>query len=337
VLTALLVLLLSVSLLAARRVQQRRTQRAETDLRTIFETAPIGNLVLDADDRIVVANPALARIVGCDARVLADRPLDVLVEAADVPLLRIALAELRHGVTARLETEIRLRDVTSGALVPASIHAAVLERAGGGAKRVLLQVLDVTERKRVEASLQHMADHDSLTGLLNRRRFEQELERHLGNMRRYGAEGAAIVLDVDHFKPINDTFGHGAGDELIVRVARILQGRLRATDAIARLGGDEFAILLPKADRAGAEAVARSLVETVRTQMACPETRPDRPITISLGVVMLEEHAAPSSAAIVAAADLAMYEAKSAGRDGYAFFGGDTSGVRAASAPTLAA
>jgi diguanylate cyclase (GGDEF)-like protein len=176
---------------------------------------------------------------------------------------------------------------------------------------VLLQILDVTERKRAEAQLQHMADHDPLTGLLNRRRFEQELERHIAHMGRYGAEGAAIMRDVDRFQPINDTFGHGEGDRVIVRVAELVRARLRTTDAIARLGGDEFAILLPKADRAGAEAVARSLVETVRTEG----------ITISVGVAMFDEHPAPSTEAIVAAADLAMYEAKRAGRNRYAVFG----------------
>jgi diguanylate cyclase (GGDEF)-like protein/PAS domain S-box-containing protein len=320
--TALIALPLLAGLPATRRAKGRRARRAVADLRTIFETAPIGHLVLDAEDRVVLANRALAHIVGGDPGTLAGRPLDALVHPADLALLRIVLAELRHDVCATLETEIRLRRLGArdgDDVVPAAVHAAVLEHGGSGPRRVLLQILDVTERKRAEAQLQHMADHDPLTGLLNRRRFEQELERHLARARRYGAEGAAIVLDVDRFKPINDTLGHGAGDRVIVRVAELVRARLRTSDAIARLGGDEFAILLPKADRAGAEAVARSLVETVRAEALQGEDT--GPITISVGVAMLVEHPAPSTEAIIAAADLAMYEAKRAGRNGYAVFG----------------
>ncbi|HYV14797.1 MAG TPA: diguanylate cyclase [Conexibacter sp.] len=308
------------SLPLARRARGRGARRADAELRAIFETAPIGHLVLDCEDRIVLANPALERIVGAPRHMLTSCSLDALVHPEDLPLLRIVLAELRHDVCATLETEIRLRPLAVRRdPVPVAVHAAVLEPGGRGPRRVLLQVLDATERKRAEAQLQHMADHDPLTGLLNRRSFERELERHIAHMRRYGAEGAAIVLDVDRFKPVNDTYGHGAGDRLIVRVAELVRARLRTTDAIARLGGDEFAILLPKADRAGAEAVAHSLVETVRAE-AGTDGDTGGPITISVGVAMLDEHPAPSTAAIIAAADLAMYEAKRAGRNGYAVF-----------------
>jgi len=318
--SALIALPLMASLPLARRARGRGARRADAELRAIFETAPIGHLVLDCEDRIVLANPALERIVGAPRHMLTSCSLDALVHPEDLPLLRIVLAELRHDVCATLETEIRLRPLAVRRdPVPVAVHAAVLEPGGRGPRRVLLQVLDATERKRAEAQLQHMADHDPLTGLLNRRSFERELERHIAHMRRYGAEGAAIVLDVDRFKPVNDTYGHGAGDRLIVRVAELVRARLRTTDAIARLGGDEFAILLPKADRAGAEAVAHSLVETVRAE-AGTDGDTGGPITISVGVAMLDEHPAPSTAAIIAAADLAMYEAKRAGRNGYAVF-----------------
>ncbi len=325
----LVILLFACTLLLARRARERVTRRTARDLRTIFETAPIGSLVLDAEDRIVSANPALARIAGCDADELTGRTLDALVTPADVPLLRIALAELRHGVSPALETEIRLCANAGDQPVTTAIHAAAL--AGGDRQRLLLQVLDVTERKRVEAQLQHMADHDPLTGLFNRRRFEQELVRHVAHAQRYGAEGAAMVLDVDRFKSVNDTYGHGAGDRLIERVAQTLNARLRTTDMLARLGGDEFAILLPKADRDGAEALARQLVEAVRT---CD---PDGAVTISVGVVVFADLAELGAATIVAAADAAMYEAKSAGRDRYACFAtGTREGIRITAQPTVA-
>jgi diguanylate cyclase (GGDEF)-like protein/PAS domain S-box-containing protein len=322
-----LVLILVSAVPLARRAHLRAAAAAQADLQTIFDAAPIGNLVLDGDERVVNVNAAFARLVGRPARELPGQALAQLVHAEDLKLLRIGFAQLRHDVSAELATEVRLLHAVTGAPIAASIHATRLTRRGAGAPRMLVQVLDVTERKRVEAQLKHLADHDSLTSLLNRRRFEQELARHAAQVRRYGAEGAVMVLDVDHFKLVNDTCGHGAGDRLIVGVAAALQRRLRETDVIARLGGDEFAILLPKADRDGAEAVARSLVETIREHAAEPrdgELRPPQRVTISVGVAMMDACGELTADEIVAAADVAMYAAKKAGRDGYAFAGAPT-------------
>ena len=139
----------------------------------------------------------------------------------------------------------------SGSAVWVAINSTLVRDADGKPLHFLSQMQDVTERRRHEAELRHMADHDPLTGLLNRRSFERELERHVAYVERYGPRGAAIVLDLDHFKTINDTLGHSAGDELIVRVAHALRSRLRESDVLARLGGDEFAILLPEATAGG--------------------------------------------------------------------------------------
>ena len=165
--------------------------------------------------------------------------------------------------------------------------------------------------------LRHLADHDSLTELPNRRRFEQELARHLAHVRRYGPEGAALVLDLDCFKLVNDTFGHAAGDRLLARVARVLRERLRATDVVARIGGDEFAILLPRVDAAGATAVARSLVETVRAEALTADAQG---VTISIGVIVFDPRSPVVPEGVLAAADIAMYDAKAAGGDAWAFY-----------------
>ncbi len=182
----------------------------------------------------------------------------------------------------------------------------------------------MSERKRFETELRHLADHDPLTGLLNRRRFELEVERQLRLAQRYRRPGAVIVLDVDRFKQINDTYGHSVGDRLIVSVADALRARLRASDAIARLGGDEFAVLLPEIDRAGVEAVARELVQAVAAHTACVDGRVLPRVTISVGVATFGPDAGLDREALVVAADTAMYRAKEAGRNGYAI--GDADG-----------
>lgn len=321
------VVLAVLAALTARRLHRRAVRRAEANLRTIFDTAPIGNAVLGADDRLVEANQALARIVGSTVQELRGRTLDRLVHAEDAGPLREAIALLRDGSRRTLETEVRVVHAT-GQTVPAAVHAAALRDAdvrgtvrGGREPRVLLQVLDITERKRVEEHLQHMADHDPLTGLLNRRRFEQELDRHVARARRYGVEGAVLVLDVDRFKQVNDAYGHTTGDRVITSVARVLRRRLRTTDTLARLGGDEFAVLLPKADRREAEIVARRLVEAVRAQADPADDRGG--VTISVGVTVLDDRSELTSEAAVADADLAMYDAKDAGGDCFAFFCAD--------------
>jgi diguanylate cyclase (GGDEF)-like protein len=107
-----------------------------------------------------------------------------------------------------------------------------------------------------------MVDHDPLTGLLNRRAYEAILTDHLSRGNRYGHEGAIMMLDLDEFKQVNDTLGHSAGDDLIIRVGAALASRLRESDTVARLGGDEFAVLLPKGGCAEAEQVAGALASS---------------------------------------------------------------------------
>ena len=164
-----------------------------------------------------------------------------------------------------------------------------------------------------------MADHDPLTGLLNRRCFELEVERHLAQVARYGVTGALLVLDIDHFKTINDSLGHSAGDELIIGVAAVLVERLRRTDAVARLGGDEFAVLLPHAGEDEAKTLGQSLLDGVRERTAQLDGQRRRAITMSLGIAMFDG-AAVTPEDMIVNADLAMYDAKEAGRDRLALY-----------------
>ena len=197
------------------------------------------------------------------------------------------------------------------ALAASLLALAALRRRAASDRRDLRTLLATTSQ------LRHLADHDALTGLPNRRRFEQELARHLAHVRRHGPEGAALVLDLDCFKPVNDTFGHAAGDRLLARVADVLRERLRVTDVVARLGGDEFAILLPRVDRAGAGAVAHSIVETVRAEALTADAHG---VTVSIGVVPFDACATALPDGVLALADLAMYDAKAAGGDGWALY-----------------
>jgi diguanylate cyclase (GGDEF)-like protein len=224
--------------------------------------------------------------------------------------LRALLAAVRRGEQPSGELEIRFNH-RDGHIIDLGLHVAVLSGAGGERGRTLVQVVDVTDRTRLEEQLRALADRDPMTGLLNRRRFDEELDAHLERCRRYGSEGAVVVLDVDGFKSVNDTQGHHAGDELIMGIGSLLRDRLRSSDVVARLGGDEFALLLPRASRDEANLVAEALVTGVRDELG---------VTISLGIAMVGDGGCRSGDQLLIAADRAMYEAKAAGRDGHAFF-----------------
>src|SRR5665811_1360656 len=127
---------------------------------------------------------------------------------------------------------------------------AVLEKLEEGDRAVVLAALEHAER--TETELRYLADHDSLTGLLDRRRFRAELDQHVSFSARYGGPGAVMIVDIDGLKAINDSLGHQAGDNLIRQVADVLRERVRGTDIVARLSGDELAILMPQTDTEGA-------------------------------------------------------------------------------------
>jgi diguanylate cyclase (GGDEF)-like protein len=196
-----------------------------------------------------------------------------------------------------------------------SLTSTLLTGEHGAADQVLMNLVDVSERHRYEQELAALADSDPLTGLANRRRFSQELNRHVAECRRYGVRGGVLLLDLDHFKAVNDTLGHAAGDELLTVVAEILRHRLRGTDVVARLGGDEFAVLLPHADRKAVEMVSQSVVDEIRTRLCgLGDTRAQ--VTVSVGGTLVSS-AHSSGAEVLAAADVAMYAAKAAGRNQY--------------------
>jgi diguanylate cyclase (GGDEF)-like protein len=188
---------------------------------------------------------------------------------------------------------------------------SVLKKLDPGDRRVVLEALERAEK--TEAELRYLADHDSLTGLLDRRRFRSELDQYVSFSARYGGQGAVMIIDIDGLKAVNDRLGHHVGDNLIRQIARILRERVRVTDIVARLSGDEFAVLMPQTDVEG----ALQLGEDLRAQVA-ESVRPtldDDPVTISVGISMYGPEHPEGHEAVLIAADEAMYQAKEEGRD----------------------
>jgi len=276
-----------------------------------FDRSPIGMAVFNTDGEYVRVNAALSELLGRAPEDLLGRRDQELTHPDDRQADLDAAWEILEGRIDTHQTEKRFMR-PDGSVVWALANLTFLRDEAGRGLSWVGQFQDVTARRSQEAELRHLADHDSLTGLLNRRSFERALDQHLARVRRYGVQGALLMIDLDGFKAVNDQHGHGTGDAVLSGVAERLRARLRTSDLLARLGGDEFAALLPAADRAEAEHVAGIAVEVVRD--LSPEQGP--PVTASVGAAVLAE---PELTAHVVQrqADRAMYAAKRAGRDGY--------------------
>jgi diguanylate cyclase (GGDEF)-like protein len=193
---------------------------------------------------------------------------------------------------------------------------AVLEKLGESDRKVVIAALEQAERN--EAEFRYLADHDSLTGLLDRRRFRAELDQYVSFTARYGGRGAVMIVDIDGLKAVNDSLGHHAGDNLIRQVAAVMRERVRATDIVARLSGDEFAILVPQSDVEGAMQLGEDLREQVAETVK--PTSDAGQATISVGITMFGGEKGIGAGAVLVAADHAMYRAKEGGRNQIALF-----------------
>jgi diguanylate cyclase (GGDEF)-like protein/PAS domain S-box-containing protein len=298
-----------------RRREEQQRRRAEEQFRHAFDAAPVGMAVVGLDGRLLRVNGALARVAGLTREALTGSHVSRLLLPHDMPRLSNRARQLLVGEVTEVLEELSLI-AHRGPPTWVMMSATLVRDADGSPLHFLVQTQDIEARKRAEDRLRHLADHDSLTGLLNRRAFEQHLEQHVHGRRRDDG-GALLLLDIDRFKDINDTLGHAAGDRVITAVGHALADRLRASDVFARLGGDEFAVLLPDATDEDARTVAAALGERVRDVTFVDDDGRPRAISVSIGVAMLADPACRTPGSALVRADSAMYAAKAGGRDGW--------------------
>ncbi|MDX5335581.1 MAG: diguanylate cyclase [Marinobacter sp.] len=224
----------------------------------------------------------------------------------------VAIA-VRKGRSFSLEYAITRKD---GRKVWVWERGCGIEQADGS---VVLEgiVLDISDRKQLETELEEMATRDPLTGLLNRREFSRVLEEELERARRYERPMALLWIDFDHFKDINDSWGHAAGDTVLCAVSEILTDRVRSVDSVGRFGGEEFVIVLPEMDVEGARDTAERLRQRVGNALIPLESGHSVPLTISVGVAVYPVHG-HTVETLCGAADKAMYQAKMQGRNSVA-------------------
>jgi len=260
------------------------------------------------------AQAAALTLAEREAAVLArERDLRVRGEAAD---RRERIVDRREAVTTQREQALLAREAAARA------RAQDAARLRSVNERLVLTSIDAQTRAeaadQVAAAMSRTAHHDGLTGLPNRILLGQRLERSMALALRQGHRVALLFMDLDHFKQINDTFGHPAGDLLLQSVARRLQDCVRQTDTVCRLGGDEFVVLLPEIKgRTEARLAARKMIAA----MAPVHYIAGHPVsvTMSIGISYFPDHGGDAQA-VLRAADLAMYQAKQRGRNALRVF-----------------
>ncbi len=297
-----------------RRRSAAALAEAEERFRLAFEGAPIGIALTDLDGRLLRVNDALCEITGASAEELLAAEHDPL-GPADAATAETGQAQrLLHGEIRSYRLERRIVHAT-GRSAWVSLSVSLVRDVDGTPRYCIKQLEDISERKRFEGELAYLADHDPLTGLYNRRAFQRELEQEVARGR---PDGAVVVIDLDHFKDINDTLGHAAGDQVIGRVAHLLARRVRRQDVLGRLGGDEFAAVLTGVDGAEAERLTNDLLSLVREQSVVVGAEHPIGLTASAGIALLGRggpSAARSGDELLVSADIALYDAKDGGRD----------------------
>lgn len=295
------------------RFQQGRLRRAEAGralaeeerarLTTIIEATPDFVATADGDGRILYLNEGGRSMLGLSlAGDIDGLNLGAIIDQWD----EHAAAAVAHG---NWSGESHIGASAAAGVIPLS-QVILAHRAADGHVEFLSTVArDISERKRMESQLVHIAGHDALTGLLNRRRFDDELDRQLARARRGGQGGALLFIDLDRFKVVNDRFGHEAGDRLLAELAaEITSHVIRRGDILARLGGDEFAVILPWASRDSAETVARRLIDVVSGHRLAVNGQ-EAGVGASVGIALFPQHGA-TPREVMARADAAMYHAK---------------------------
>lgn len=306
----------------ARKNAEVAASAASLRFRSYLDAAPDATIMVDRDGVIQYANARVLDLLGHEPESLIGRNVDELVPDVIRPghaqVRSSYMAHPRHRAMGSGKELLALRK--DGSTIPVEISLGPVETESG--TWIAAALRDVTDRRAAEAALRdaeqralHLADHDPLTGVTNRRRLELDLAGHLAAP--VVDEGGLLIIDVDHFKRVNDTAGHSIGDLLLVEVARVVGQCLPPGGVLSRLGGDEFAVLLTHGDAAEIRRVAEVSVTAVR-DLAHPggEVAAVQP-TVSIGAAPFTSlpRAERTSKGALVHADDALYAAKAGGRD----------------------
>ncbi|MBI4995913.1 MAG: diguanylate cyclase [Rhodocyclales bacterium] len=290
--------------------ERHKLEASQRLAKSVFDAAGEAIIVSDAENRIVAVNPAFTRITGYQPQeVLGQNPRMLASGLHDAGFYRLLWQRLLQDDRWEGEISNRRKD---GQVFVEWLKIAVVRDEDGLPQQFVALFSDVTERKRHDEVVWRQANFDSLTGLPNRQLLDDRLERALAQAARRHTLVAVLYIDLDRFKPVNDRYGHAAGDDLLCQVAQRLRNALRDEDTVARVGGDEFVAVLP--DVAVGDMPARA-AEKIIAALSAPYRVWENYVEIScsIGIAVYPRDGA-DAIALLEKADRALYGAKHAGR-----------------------
>jgi diguanylate cyclase (GGDEF)-like protein/PAS domain S-box-containing protein len=298
------------------REQQQRIAAIKLEqAATVFEYSKEGIMVTDVNNKIISVNRSFVEITGYAAEEIVGQDPKILSSGLQPPEFYDSMWAV-IAETGSWQGEVWDRR-KNGEVYPEALTIIRVKNAEGAIINHLAIFSDISERKIAQERIQQLAHYDVLTGLPNRVLFSDRLEQAIISAQRNHTNIALLFLDIDRFKQINDTLGHGVGDRLLQNVGQRLLGCVREQDTVSRQGGDEFIVVLSDAGSAGAELVAQKILQSILQPYVIEQH--DLRITASIGIAIFPDHAQDSES-LIKYADVAMYQAKESGRNCYLSF-----------------
>ena len=298
------------------RSVEARSQDTERLLSQIVMSTSEAIYTVDLELRVLTWNPGAERLYGYTAEEMIGQSLRLLYPENHDSRSWQESQQRRERLLAgdfEFEEYETVRRHKDGSPIQVAATTSPLRDDTGKIIGLVGALRDITERRRTEAQLAYLANNDPLTGLFNRSRFEEELTGISARARQCACEAAVLMIDLDNFKYVNETYGHKAGDELVASIAEVIKSRLRPTDVLARFGGDSFGLVIIDTDTERARELAEGLLAAVREHEMEINGRAIR-VTASIGVVMFDGIQA-SVEDVLADVDRAMYQSKEKGRN----------------------
>lgn len=286
-------------------IVNEQLQLANLYLQNVIQSMVDALIVVNPDGKIKTVNPAAVRLLGYSKSELVGKPIEsIFSEGSEAGSTIDEL--IKSGFVDNVDKTYLTKDVKE---IPVLFSSSVMRDDGNHVQGVVCVALDITERKEQQEKIRKLAETDFLTEIYNRRMFCHFLEVEVKKAERYSKEFPLIMFDIDHFKKVNDTYGHDVGDDVLTTTVDVIKRSIRKADIFARYGGEEFIIIQPNTVIEGAKVSA----EKIRTVIEQNNFDKVKKITISVGVTMFKENDTTDS--ITKRVDDALYRAKNNGRN----------------------